>query len=274
MKRVRREEDFRRVLRLVNYCNTQVLNLNDQSIIRVLFGHATATSGAGRIASLEQLASEAHISQASASRFIRKVGYASFADFRENYAREFDELARRREAAHARFMQDGPVDTIAERIYQQSLANVRATMANLDQDLLSKAVGALCRARSVLILGDDHVLSDLYTFQLDLLSFGVRTYLHKNVEAQQMQAHALEAGDALLFASVSRDFVTPEQWQMLRHAHDTADVLTVCLCQDGEGELAPLADHLILFGVPGSHNHGFSSLWVISEIMSELVYEM
>ena len=274
MKRVRSQEDYHRALALVNYCNTQVLNMNEQSIIRALFDHATSSSENGDIESLEQLASEAHISPASVSRFVRKAGYPSFANFRETFSRQFDDLAQRREAGHALFMQGDTQGTIADRIFERSLANVLATMNDLDQDLLSDAVRALSQARSVLILGDDHALSDFFTFQLDLLAYGVSAYLHKNVEAQKMQANMLGAGDALLFVSVSESFVTPDQWQMLQLAHGREGVTTICLCQDGKDTLAPLADNFISYGIAGSQNHGFASLWMLSEIMSELIYEI
>ena len=91
MKRMRAGTDVIRVINLINYCNSQVTNVNDQAIIRALFSHASDESEAGPITSLEQIAREANISPASVSRFIRKAGYASFEVFRTSFSRDLEQ---------------------------------------------------------------------------------------------------------------------------------------------------------------------------------------
>lgn len=76
MRRRGTEGDMNRVIGLVNTCNTQMLNLNEQGIIRALFRHTSPESVGGRIESIEQISEEAHISQSSIGRFVRKMGIA------------------------------------------------------------------------------------------------------------------------------------------------------------------------------------------------------
>ena len=161
-------------------------------------------------------------------------------------------------------------DCLYEDVYQRAVSNLNATMQKIDRDVLRSVVMKMDNARSVSICGDDHTLSIFYTFQLDLMARGVPTFLFKNEEIQNMNASALQDGDVLLFLNVFRDFVHPEQLEILKQLRKKSDVYTVGLFQD-DG-LEDLFDAYVLYGNGGSMNDGFYSLWMLSQIMSELLY--
>ena len=85
-----------------------------------------------------------------------------------------------------------------------------------------------------------------------------------------MNASALQDGDVLLFLNVFSDFVHPEQLEILQQLRKKHGVYTVGLFQD-DG-LEDLFDAYVLYGNCGSMNDGFYSLWMLSQVMSELLY--
>ena len=54
---------------LITYCNTQMINANEYNIARVILEHVNEIDSM----SLENLSNESNISQASVSRFIKKI---------------------------------------------------------------------------------------------------------------------------------------------------------------------------------------------------------
>ncbi|MBQ9006544.1 MAG: MurR/RpiR family transcriptional regulator, partial [Atopobiaceae bacterium] len=272
MRRKRAAADIIRVINLINYCNSQVLNVNEQAIINAIFRHTTDEGEAGPILSLEQIAHEASISPASVSRFIKKAGYASFEDFRTSFSRDLEQVYHRRAFAHATVYGGGTKD-IFETIYQNAIENLRATYESLDHDLLWQIVRLMDNARTVVIYGDEHALADLYTLQLDLMARGVATFLFKNEEMQAMQAQHVGEGDVVLFAAVASTFVRPDQRLLLEGLHRLDGVTSIGLCQDDEG-VSELFDLFYPFGQPGTLNDGYHSLWLLSLLMSEMLYEL
>ena len=273
MKRMRAGTDVIRVINLINYCNSQVTNVNDQAIIRALFSHASDESEAGPITSLEQIAREANISPASVSRFIRKAGYTSFEDFRTSFSRDLEQVYHRRAYDHARTYGKGTTD-VFDTIYQRTLDNLRATNESLDREQLRNIVRILDKAHSVTIYGDEHTLADLYTLQLDLMARGVAAFLFKNEVIQELHAQNLGDGDVVLFATAAQEFVRSEQMAILRELHTRNGVTLIGFSQDDEPEFRALFDHFVLYGLPGSLNDGFHSLWYLSLLMSELLYDL
>lgn len=273
MRRRRSSADIIRVVNLINYCNSQVLNLNDQAIIRALFLHASGESAAGPITSLRQLAAEASISPASVSRFIRRAGYSSFEGFRTSFARDLEQIYHRRAYRHATIYSNGTVDVI-DTIYQNALDNLHATHETLDRDQLRRVVRTLDEARSVTIYGDEHTLADFYTLQLDLMSRGVGTFLYKNEMIQELHGQGLAAGDVALFATVAQEFVRPDQLVILQELHARDGVWLIGLSQDENADFQALFDEFIVYGRPDTDNEGYYSLWYLSLLMSELLYEL
>ena len=274
MKRDNVEPDILRVITFINHCNSQVHSVNDQAIIHAIFRHTSAESVGGSIESLGQLAHEANISPASVSRFIKKVGYASFEDLRTSFARDLEQMYVRRHYQYLRRQAENSTDNIFDTVYQRAIDNLRATYESLDREHLWQVVRLLDNAPSVTIYGDEHTLADFYTLQLDLMARGVGTYLYKNEEMQMAQTNNVQQGDVVLFAAVSRDFVRDDQLAILKSLHEHDRVITIGFCQDDSEDFRALFDHFFVFGQPSSRNNGYYSLWYLSQLMSEMLYEL
>ncbi len=80
----------------VNYCNNHLSNSTDYGISRVILKQILATQDY----SIESIAEEACVSQASVSRFIRKSGFPSFPKFRNDVSTAIVDIAVNRRMAH------------------------------------------------------------------------------------------------------------------------------------------------------------------------------
>ena len=81
---------------LITYCNTQMINANEYNIARVILEHVNEIDSM----SLENLSNESNISQASVSRFIKKLGYKNYQDFRESFKKALLEIKLNRKLSH------------------------------------------------------------------------------------------------------------------------------------------------------------------------------
>lgn len=258
-----------RVLQMINNCNTLTANSTDYAI-----SHAILQSvGDDQKISLQSIADRASISPAGVSRYIRKIGYDSFEDFKLHFESSLMEIQLNRQLQHTRQYQYGSKGKIADQIFQETNENLQATYKKLDLMKIEKIIQKMRSASSVTILGDDHTLSDFYTFQLDLLFFKIPAYLYKQKDVQVLQTAKLDQNAMVLFLNVYTGFISEQEWQILENIHQEKHAFLVGLFQDQNDRAARLFDEVLLYGIPNTVNDGFYSLSFLSRIFSEILVE-
>lgn len=255
-----------RLLRAINYCNTQIINPSEYYVISALFKHVRDTIKNSLL--LESLANESAASQASISRFIKKIGYPSYQDFRNTFLRSLDDLWFLRKNRVA--MNYDNVDEVIERNYACAIDNLKQTYSCLDRESLERIVRRLLSSRSVTIIGDDHVLSIFYTVQLDLLANGIPAYLFKNEEMQMLHVESLGEKDVLLFLTVSMNFIRPEQCKMIEDLQHKATLMG--FFQENDDAYRKMFDEYYVYGRENTAIEGFYSLLLLSRLISEMLY--
>lgn len=258
------------LLQMVNNCNTLMANSTDYAISHAIL----QTVREGEKISIQELSDRASISPAAISRFIRRMGYSSFEDFKIHFNSSLMEIRLHRQLQHSHQYQDYSRGKIADRIYQETLANLQATYKKMNLVSMEKAIRKMCAAESVTILGDDHTLSDFYTFQLDLLFWGIPACLYKQRNVQQMQTAQLSEKSVILFLNVCTDFISSQEWKMLRQAHEEKHVYMIGLFQESNADVEEVFDDLLLYGIPHTVNDGFYSLTFLSRVFSEILTEI
>lgn len=252
---------------LVNYCNTQIDNVNEYHIAKVILesiSHADDLS-------LEMLAHQAHISQASISRFIKKAGFTSYQQFREAAHKATTSISLSRQLQNVtRFILDDD-EALIDKLYQESIHNLTATREHINLTLLREIVSLMKTATSVNFYGDDHALSLFFTLQLDILSNGVPAYLFKKEDFQLKHASLLQEQDLVIFLNVFDGFMTTQQKQMLSDMHQR-HVKSVIMCQDVNPDWEQFFDVVYYYGQSKTDNVGFYSLYYLSIVLSELYY--
>lgn len=266
MAKVSEKNQNVRVLQFINACNTQTANSTEYMI-----SHAILESVLNQEKmTLQGLAERAAISPAAISRYIRKMGYASFEDFKMNFDSSLYQIRLYRQLHYMQQYHHLSCRQMADHIYEDALANLKATYEQLDLEKIKALIQKMKQSNSVMILGDDHTLSDFYTFQLDLLFWGIPAYLYKQHEIQKMQADRMDDKSIVLYLNVCEDFIMPQDWDILRHMHQKGAFLTG-IFQENNEKISALFDEIFLYGVPHSVNSGFQSLFFLSQIFSEIL---
>lgn len=113
--------------------------------------------------SLAQIASEAHVGKATVSRFVQNLGYANFAELRDELREELyppsASPARRHAAGRSRHRNDGPppkradVARILDRHAARSSRNLRTSVSRAAAEEVASLCADLIAARRVWVFG-------------------------------------------------------------------------------------------------------------------------
>lgn len=268
-KRVKDDFAKNKLLKLINYCNTQIYSSTDymiaKAILNLVENNQTTT--------LEELAKEASVSETSVHKFIKKVGFKNFDEFRMVFFLAVAQMNTGRNLMH---MHDhGKIesfDQLVTSIYSRAQANMIETVKLIDFYQLKQVVDQLLSANTVTFIGDEHTLSDFYTLQLDLLGMLVPSYLFKRTDIQINHMSRLKEGDVIIYLNVFKGWFSETERESMKIAHDNK-ATTIGFFQETDNEINELFDQVILYGIKDSHNQGFYSLYFISQILSEMIYE-
>jgi len=254
-----------KMLRLIDYCNTQLYNPTEYTIARAILDVAES----GQTVSLSGLAEKANISEASVSRFIRKCGFDSFQEFRDTYQISLVELKMGRKIRAMSQYKTREDEKLVKLLGERLKENLAVTVESVSPEDLRAMVNLLLGASSVTFIGDDHTLSDFYTLQLDILSAGIPAFLFKNREFQVIHAGTLKKGDLVVYLNVCLDFMTAAESRMLGELKKNG-VTLAGLFQETTPAQEKQFDLILKFGIEESRNDGFVSLWYMSRILSEM----
>lgn len=253
---------------LMEYCNIKTQNTSEYAISKCIISHIGDTG----FLSMEQLSKEAHISQASIHRFIRKAGFSTYEEFKYVLSQVPKDILMHRKLYNLGLFHQNK-EEVTEKLYDHVLWNLKKTMDSLDISKLWRISRQLRTAKNVVFLGDDHALSIFYTLQLDLVINHIPAMLYKSTELQAYHAETLERSSVVLFFNVSPHFVRRTDSDILSTAR-RKNAAMILFCQDSS-ETDP--DFLALFhtvynyGEKDSLNMGYFSLSYLCAVLSEFI---
>ena len=255
----------------VRYCNKRNYTDNDYSIVRAVLGHMDDLLSL----SLEQLAEESHLSEASVSRVIRRSGFDSFWDFKSHMAKFLSarRLQKTQEYLDTRRGMDD--DAVGERLYQTAVGNLEATRRGLDTAKLARIVKRMDQSRAVYLVGDTRDLYCFYSLQMDLMCRGKTVYFCNIDEVTADLLSDLDSRSVLCVFSVCSEYYQDARRLVFREARQK-NAAVVWFTQDQqEADRAEDAAPEVVYeyGVPGSQNEGYYSLPLLAQMMSELLYK-
>ena len=255
----------------VRYCNKRNYSDNDYSIVRAVLSHMDDLLSL----SLEQLAEESHLSEASVSRFIRRSGFDSFWDFKSHMAKFL--TARRLEKTQECFDACRGMDdaAVGDRLYRAAVDNLEATRQGLDTAKLAQIVARMNQSSAVYLVGDTRDLYCFYSLQMDLMCRGRTVYFCNIDEVTEELLSDLDSRSLLCIFSVCSDYYQDARRLVFREARrKNASVVWFTQDQQEEDQAEDAAPELVYrYGVPGSRNDGYYSLPLLAQLMSELLYK-
>lgn len=259
-----------KMLNLVNFCNSQISNTTDFMIAKAILKMVENNE----MVSLEELSENAAVSQASLHRFIRKAGFSSYEDFKTCFLNAVLEMNIDRKKMHREtFGNATDINSIVDILYQNGMSNLQETLRKLDYRQLKRVSTMLHNATDVTILGSERELATFYTLQLDLLGEGTACNMFYSHELQKRHVEQLPEGTIVLVINVFTDWFKEDLRVKLEELHAEHRIQTIGLFQEDDEKLRTMFDEYIFYGEPDSHNQGYYSLTLLSQVLSELLYE-
>lgn len=248
------------------YCNKQTSNGNDYNVAQAVFRHTANVLELSQ----EQLSAEAHLSEASVSRFFRKCGFGTFSDFKKQFQLFLSHRNLRRTQEHLTAYHGRSEEEICRQLYESALGNLNATLDSLDLPRLEQILQLLRRSRTVYFVGDTRDMYCFYSLQLDLLCNGYAAYFYNIDEISVGHVPALDEHTVVVILSVNPFWYNEEMAYLCECAHKkqaSVVLFTQNVPAEGVG-----ADLCYLFGRPGDPNEGYYSLPLLGQALSALFY--
>jgi DNA-binding MurR/RpiR family transcriptional regulator len=129
--------------------------------------------GQALLCNQEDIARQAGVSEATVSRFVRKLGFARFQELKAEIARQaLDSFSTAKRLADSADELDRSVDAFS-RVLHTDIENIQSLRETITASLFERAVDAICSARRILVLGlrSSHALAYY-------LAFDLRFFLH------------------------------------------------------------------------------------------------
>ncbi len=256
-----------KLLMLMQHCNFAVSNENDYAISSVIIKRIVTNADL----SIEQIAEEACISQASVSRFVRKAGFDSWQSFRECCSGACNEIGQRRYAYSFADWKNKNLSEMSDNLLDRITSNLKATNKGLDSDGIESILSKMISASEVIFIGDEHALSIFYTLQLDLLFAGIPSYLYKNMDVQESLSHHILKGAVVIFLNIENNFLVPKQLNTIKAMKEAGAYIIVFSQQDCSDKIS--YDMVYRYGIPESANDGYYSLFYLSQLLSDLLIQ-
>ena len=158
-------------------CNSETNNNSDFLIASIIIRRVTRNEDL----SIEAVAEEANISQASVSRYIRKMGFAGWQDFRDNCNGSTKEMYGKRRLGA--WKNDRDINETADRLCKKAIGNIEATLNSFDGAKTEELVKMLLGAKKVFFIGDELIQSiEIHRLDAcDTIQFFARNKIFKNV---------------------------------------------------------------------------------------------
>ncbi|MDD9265613.1 MurR/RpiR family transcriptional regulator [Paenibacillus sp. GCM10023248] len=152
--------------------------------------------------SIQKLAKEADVSEATIIRLAQSLGYQGFKELKlaivANVAVE-----RSEQHPYRQFQVDGPTESLLESISNNNIKSIKDTLMVLDAAQVEQAIGLLSEARKIAIFGIESsaVIADDFRHKASRL--GMWCEVGASEDAQAIIAANLTEGDAVLAISYS-----------------------------------------------------------------------
>jgi len=188
---------------------------------------------------LADVAANSGVSDATAVRFFRSIGYNRWLDFK--IALSQSSITSR--SMHDQVRPEDPVDLIANKVIQGAISALEQTAAVLDPVEIEKAVDYLQHANKILIAGAGTSLPVAQEMFNRLFRLGLNVSIEPDSYLQVMQCSLLNPGDVLVAISQ-----TGESYNTIRTVTVAREngCAVICITGNRLSELAKLSDAVLL----------------------------
>jgi len=196
---------------------------------------------------IKELAARVKVSLPTVFRFTRRLGFQGFKDFKVALIRDISVGLYLSPDA----MDSGSVEGVAHGMFENEIANLRETLANVDYASIRKAVTAIGKARRILLFAVSSSVPIAFDFYWKLCLAGFTCFHHTDVYIQKMTARNATPADLAIGVSFSGD--SREVVECMRAAKENG-ARTICLTSFINSSITRFAD-IKLFTAPVKSLH-------------------
>lgn len=185
-----------------------------------------------------EIARRAGTSNTSVSRFVKTLGYDSFAHLRLALAREEAEM-RERSSSGVREITLADVPGSARCLLDNKIDELNDTFSQLDMDVIEKVARVIQTSGTVMFVGVGSSLSFAQMMAIKFSQVGVRAVSPATTDAAAIMAMLLTSEDCIVF--ISNSGASRRLNIIMENAIDSA-IKTVVISSDDRSNLAEHAD--------------------------------
>ena len=179
---------------IANKLEKQEFRKSEAKVARVILEDPEAAVSS----SIARLARAAAVSEPSVNRFCTNLGCKGFPDFKIQLARS---IAQGVSFIGNDVTLDDDTDTIANKIFDASIATIKAAKDTIDRQALDRAIDTLAQARKIEFYGLGASGSVAMDAQHKFFRLNIPVIAHVDVMMQRMSAAATRFGEAIVIIS-------------------------------------------------------------------------
>lgn len=130
------------------------------------------------VLNIETLAQISYSSPTTIIRFVKRLGFKSYTDFRQKLSSSYQQFIISEPERRYTFLNDF-TETNIEYFYNMSIEALKKTYENIDLNYLNKIVDKLINASSVVIIGNCYSMEIFYLLQITLNMYNIPCFIFK-----------------------------------------------------------------------------------------------
>ena len=220
--------------------------------------------------SLDKLANDICISASTISRYINKIGFSSFKEFKNKMSADINYVSTHRQVSNKYLFQEKDTSYLVDYFYERQIQNINETRKNIDVVKLEQKRDILLNSYSVYVVGDEEALSLFHMIQIDLITHGVAVFFLHIYDVALLNMYEISDKDTFIYLGIEQSWT------------GTNDKIIIDWIKSYKGTLIAItqyddyfknkADIIFNYGIAGTFIDAYASLALISKILTEMLY--
>lgn len=194
--------------------------------------------------SVQDIAKESLVSQASWVRFAQRIGFAGLKEFKQFLSQDLlnKSLKKEMEVPYAEIKGDGDLSSLVERVYSNNIKAIESTRNILNVEILEKVVNEIVKCRNLHLFGVGASGIVAQDAQYKFARIGLNAIHFKDLHMQLTTAATMSSQDLAIFISNSG---TTKDVLDIAHAVKNSGAKIVAITKFSFSELSEMSDYVL-----------------------------
>lgn len=213
---------------LIQYLNKTTNNATNTQVAKAIFTNRDKINEI----SLEKLAGDNYLSQASVSRFIKNQGYKNINEYRWDFIAG-QQMLRLNAFNNKKVIISKNNEEIKNDV-KQSLQDAFNDIDKLDMTALERLVKIINNYKQVLFIGSEFSLANIYLVQLEMVQYGINAYSYNDPIIMAENLRSLKEDTLIICISTSGQWYNAPSTKEIRDilfSLNNPKILLTCITQ-------------------------------------------